>query len=426
MRTSEPTTEPTERLFLVYLNQDDSDDRTVERELEGLVDAAGGEVAGATRQRLGRPHRATYIGSGKVEEVMLYAAEAQADVVVLDTELSGIQIRNLEELIKTRVIDRTQLILDIFASRAHTREGQLQVELAQYSYMLPRLMSVYTKFERQRGGIGMRGPGETKLESDRRMVKHRISTLKAQLEEVKQHRAQQRAGRTRTPFPVVAIAGYTSAGKSTLMNRLCGTELLADAMPFATLDPTTRKLELPEGYSVYLTDTVGFIRKLPTHLIAAFRSTLEEVTLADLILHVVDVSSEDWEVQRDTVLDTLQELGAQHIPTVTVFNKVDLLDDPTQARRLVAEWEDSVAVSALDGTGIPDLLELLSKRVQHRLGRVRALVPYDQSALVEACYRNGRVLSCEYGEEGILIEAELNQELRGRLAPFEVKHVTSP
>jgi GTP-binding protein HflX len=210
------------------------------------------------------------------------------------------------------------------------------------------------------------------------------------------------------------------------MNRLCGTHLLADAMPFATLDPTTRKLDLPGGHSVFLTDTVGFIRKLPTHLVAAFRSTLEEVTLADLILHVVDVSSEDWEVQRDTVIDTLQELGAQDIPTLTVFNKVDLLDDPTLARRLVAEWEGSVAVSALDGTGIPDLVEMMSKRAQTRLGLIRAQVPYDQSALVEACYRIGRVRSCEYGEQGILLEAELTHELRSRLAPYEVKPIPTP
>ncbi|HEX9640408.1 MAG TPA: GTPase HflX, partial [Candidatus Krumholzibacteria bacterium] len=266
-----------EKLFLVYVNSDAADDESVENELAGLAEAAGGEVVGSVRQRLEKPHRATFIGKGKVEELKAYAADTAAEVVVIDDELSGVQVRNLEEQIERRVIDRPQLILDIFARRAQTREGQLQVELAQLSYMLPRLMSVYTKFERQRGGIGMRGPGETQLESDRRRVNKRISKLKEEIEDVKRHRVLQRESRARHPFPVVAIVGYTSAGKSTLMNRLSDAGVLADAMPFATLDPTTRKIDLQDGFSFFLVDTVGFIRNLPTELIAAFRATLEEV-----------------------------------------------------------------------------------------------------------------------------------------------------
>lgn len=420
MRTPENTAPPVEKLFLVYVNTDETDDAYVEAELEGLVEAAGGEVAGSTRQRLDRPTNATFVGSGKVEEIAGAVAETQADVVVFDTELNGVQIRNLEEKLQRRVIDRTSLILDIFARRARTREGQLQVELAQLTYRLPRLMSIYTKFERQRGGIGMRGPGETQLESDRRMIRNRIAGLKQEIEEVKQHREQQRQSRARSPYPVVAIVGYTSAGKSTLMNRLVGTDLLADAMPFATLDPTTRKLDLPGGYAVYLTDTVGFIRNLPTPLVAAFRSTLEEVVFADVMLHVVDVGHPEWEVQRDSVLATVADLGAEGKPTVTAFNKIDTLDDPGFARRLVADWPSSAAISAKNGTGLDDLLHQLVKSVQEHLGRVQAVVPYDQQSLVEACYQNGRVLSAEYLEDGIHLEAELVPAMRARLGPYLV------
>jgi GTP-binding protein HflX len=284
------TQEQKERAFLVFVNPDDADDRLVEEELEGLVEAAEGEVAGWTRQRIERPYKATYLGKGKVEEVTAAAAELEADFIVVDSELSGIQIRNLEEATERRVIDRTSLILDIFARRARTREGQLQVEYAQLNYRLPRLMSVYTKFERQRGGIGMRGPGETKLESDRRMIQDRLSYLKREIDGVRRHREVQRSGRARQDHPSVSLVGYTSAGKSTLMNAMCGTDLLADAMPFATLDPTTRQVNFADGYSFFLTDTVGFIRQLPTFLVAAFRATLEEVKQADLLLHIIDLA----------------------------------------------------------------------------------------------------------------------------------------
>ncbi len=419
-RPVEPEVE-LERLFLVFVNEDEDEDEYVEEELAGLCEASGGEPVGSTRQRISKPHRATYIGSGKVEEIALAAEETNAEVVVIDAELSGVQLRNLDEQIKARVVDRTQLILDIFARRAQTKEGKLQVELAQLTYMLPRLMSVYTKFERQRGGIGMRGPGETKLESDRRMVNQRIAKLKSEIDDVKRHRVLQRESRRKLPFPTVAIVGYTSAGKSTLMNRLADADVLADAMPFATLDPTTRKIERADGFSFFAIDTVGFVRKLPTHLVAAFRATLEEAVHADLLLHVIDVSNPDWDIQRDAVLETLDQLGAQEVPMLTVFNKIDALINPSEATTLVAEWDDSVAISAEKGDGIDDLLDMIVKMSKGDRAVVEALVPYDQTALVESCYRLGRVLESEYRDDGVYIRAEVVPEMQGKLAPYVVQ-----
>lgn len=411
---------PAERIFLVFVNTDVSEDEYVEAELEGLCVAVGAEVVGSLRQRVNKPHRPTFIGKGKVEELTSYAEEVEADTVVIDTELSGTQIKNLEEAVGKRVIDRTQLILDIFARRARTKEGQLQVELAQLRYRLPRLMSAWTKFERQRGGIGMRGPGETQLERDRRTVNKRISKLSAEIDGLFRQRALQRDSRKAKPHSVVAIVGYTSAGKSTLMNRLVGADVLVDAMPFATLDPTTRKLELDKGFSCFLVDTVGFIRRLPTQLVAAFRGTLEEVVHADLLVHVVDASQEDWELQRDSVLDTVRELGAEDVPMITVFNKIDLLSDSSVATRLVAEWPDSVAISAAIGTGIPDLLDLIVAKCESKLELVKALIPYDQTRLVESCHQYGRVLVKDYREDGVYLEAELVPEMRSKLEKYEV------
>lgn len=419
-KTQKDTGEPVEKAFLVFVNQDDEDDQVVEEELAGLCEAAGVEVVGGIRQRLSKPYQSTYLGKGKVEEVAAGVLDSGADVVILDAELSGIQARNLEKTIERRLVDRTQLILDIFARRARTREGQIQVELAQLEYMMPRLMSVYTKFERQKGGIGMRGPGETKLESDRRVAKDKIARLKEELEEVRRHRDQQRSARRKYPFPFATIVGYTSAGKSTLMNRLAGTDLLADAMPFATLDPTTRKIELPDGYSLFLTDTVGFIRNLPTHLVAAFRATLEEVVQADFLIHVVDVGEPHWDIQRDAVLDTLRVLGAEEKPTLTVFNKIDRLEDPTMLRALVAEWPDSVGISATEGTGMSDFQALLVKMIESHLAPVKVLLPYSESGLVDECYRYGRVRQVDYREDGIYVEADLVADLRSKIDRYGV------
>jgi GTPase len=412
---------PIEKAVLVYVNEDEAEDRIVEAELDGLCEAANVQPIASIRQRLDRPWKGTYVGSGKVDEIKVLAEDSEADLVLVDGELSGIQQRNLEEKIGKKIIDRTQLILDIFARRAKTREGMLQVELAQLTYMMPKLMTVYTKFERQKGGIGMRGPGETKLESDRRLVKERIARLEEEIADVKRIRTQQRASRRKHPFPFASIIGYTSAGKSTLMNRLAGTDLLADAMPFATLDPTTRKVELPDGYSVFLTDTVGFIRKLPTHLVAAFQSTLEEVTFADFMIHLVDVSNESWEAQWDAVMETLGTLKAMDKPIITVFNKIDALEDKTMARRLVGEYTNSVAISASLGTGMPDLQSAILRQVKDLLASMKVLIPYSHQSLLQDCYDYGRVYVQEYREDGIYVEAEVVHELRDRFERFLVQ-----
>jgi GTPase len=420
---------PIETATVVYINEDEADDLFVEDELVGLCEAAGVEVLASARQRLARPHRPTLIGSGKVEEVAMLAAEVQSDIVLVDGEVTGIQQRNLEEAFKRRVVDRTQLILDIFARRARTKEGILQVELAQLTTMLPKLMSVYTKFERQKGGIGMRGPGETKLETDRRMVRDRIARLEGEIEEVKKHRDQQRSSRRKHPFPFASIVGYTSAGKSTLMNLLAGTELLADAMPFATLDPTTRKVELADGYALFLTDTVGFIRNLPTNLVAAFRSTLEEVVHADFILHVVDISHPAWEVQHSAVMDTLAALGAEDKPMLTVFNKIDRIkkdalptadDEAPDLEAALALYPNSVAISATTGQGMKEFQDALVRQIQDLLGAVKVMIPYSEAGLVQECYSFGRVLKEEYREEGIYVEAELVEAMKQRVLRYSV------
>jgi len=415
--TSE-TTQDEERALLVYINPESEDDAYVEDELIGLCEAAHVIPVADIRQRLEEPIRSTFLGKGKIEEVATLAREVKADVVLFDGEISGIQQRNLEKIIEKRVVDRTQLILDIFARRARTREGMLQVELAQLTYMMPKLMSVYTKFERQKGGIGMRGPGETKLESDRRLIRERIARLEGEIEDVKRIRDQQRSSRRKHPFPFSSLVGYTSAGKSTLMNRLAGTDVLVDAMPFATLDPTTRKIDLTEGYSMFLTDTVGFIRNLPTHLVAAFRSTLEEVTYSDFVLHVVDVSHPNWEIQHGSVMETLDDLGAGGKPILTVFNKIDLVTDPFIRRRLVAEWPDSVAISAAKGEGIPDLMHAIEKKAKSLLTTIKALVPYSESSMVQDCYDFGRVITVEYREDGIYVDAELVGEMAAKLGKY--------
>ncbi|MBW3624024.1 MAG: GTPase HflX, partial [Armatimonadetes bacterium] len=302
-----------------------------------LASTAGVEIAGEFHQKRNEPDSASYLGKGKLQELADAVKEAQANVVLVDDDLSPTQGRNMEEVISVPVLDRTQLILDIFAQRAHTREGKLQVELAQLTYLLPRITAQYTKFERQQGGIGGRGPGETKLESDRSRIRKRISDIEKELTEVKRHRGMARQGRRKTPFPHAALVGYTSAGKSTLLNVLTGAEVFTDPKLFATLDPTTRRVLLPDGWGVLLTDTVGFIQRLPHHLVAAFRATLEEVMEADVLVHVVDASRSDRERQMEAVEEVLEELGAAAKPIVTVFNKSDLLQDQYQLRELVAE-----------------------------------------------------------------------------------------
>lgn len=409
------TKPPAERAVLVLVNMDPEDDAYVEEELTSLSDAAGIEVAGHLRQRVEKPSTATYIGRGKVEELLAAIKDEGADVAVFDCELTALQQRNLSDALKVKVIDRTQLILDIFAQRARTREGVLQVELAQYTYLLPKITSVYTQFERQKGGIGLRGPGEQKLEADRRRIKDRIAHLKRDLEEVREQRGRQRAGRRKTPFPFACLVGYTSAGKSTLMNRLTGSQVFVDPMLFATLDPTTRKVELKDGYSVFLTDTVGFVRDLPTNLVAAFRATLEEVSEADFLIHVIDVSHPNWESQRDAVYETLKDIGAESRPVLTVFNKIDLLSERTILRELVAAIPMSVAVSATKAIGLDDLENTIVRMIRSLLVPIETVIPYSNSGLVQECYDYGRVLSVEHKDDGIHIRAELVAEMADRI-----------
>jgi GTP-binding protein HflX len=404
---------------LVYTNTVPEEDAYVEEEFRALAETARFGVVAEIRQRRDSPDTHTFLGEGKVEELLDMVVESRADVVIVDDEISARQQHNLEEVLKCPVGDRSQLILDIFAQRAHTREGSLQVELAQHTYWLPRLMSRYTKFERQRGGTRSRGgPGEQKLEADRRKLYNRISTLKEHLADLERQRHLQREGRRRYPFPFAVLVGYTSAGKSTLLNTLSGSEVHVDSRLFATLDPTTRRVALPGGYSVFITDTVGFIRDLPTQLVAAFKATLEEVTFADFLILVIDASHPYWEWQRDAVYDTLNELDAGGKPIVTVFNKCDKVADTHRLVELVAATPDSAYISASEATGIDHLTDRLVAAVRQLLTPVEVLIPYSHSSLVSDCYEMGHVQDVEYKEGGILLKAEVAEEMAGRLAPF--------
>lgn len=413
--------ESQERAILVSVEPEKEMQPYAREELIALTETAGAEVVGEFHQKRDRPHAAFFIGPGKTEELYAGVQDAKADLVVVDSELSPAQARNLEEAVKCRVIDRTQLILDIFAQRAQTREGKLQVSLAQLTYLLPRLGNLYTKFERQQGGIGVRGgAGETKLETDRRKVRDQIRDLEGQLAEVRSVRQQQRIQRRRLPFPIAALVGYTSAGKSTLLNTLAGSDVYADPKLFATLDPTTRRVVLPDGWAILLTDTVGFIRNLPTNLVAAFRATLEETIEADFLIHVVDASHPYREAQREAVMEVLYDLGAADKPTITVFNKADLIKDQYELRNLVAETPNSVYLSARTAEGIPQLIERVVSTMEGLLVSVTLNVPYDRSDLVAQCYEYGRVHKADYREGGIYVEARITHDLAGRVSRYQV------
>ena len=410
-----------ERAVLVALETgDEVEDRAAMDELKELVYTAGAEIAGEFVQRRQKPDRATFLGKGRAEDLYVGVQDTEADLVIVNDELSPTQQRNLADLVKVRVIDRTQLILDIFAARAHTHEGKLQVELAQLQYLLPRLAGQGTALSRLGGGIGTRGPGETKLESDRRRSRERISDLKRELEEVRRHRHVQKQARRKLPFPSAALVGYTNAGKSTLLNTLSGSNVLVDAKLFATLDPTTRKVVLPDGWAVLVTDTVGFIRDLPHHLVAAFRATLEEVTEADFLIHVVDASHPRMVQQMGAVNYVLHELGAADKPTVTVFNKADLLEDQYALRKIVADKPNSVYISALRRQGLDQLMSTITNLLQNLLVRVSLSIPYERSDLVSLCYDSGRVLHAEYTDQSILVEAEVSRDIAGKLERFRV------
>lgn len=415
-----------ERAVIVTLSLAGGEDDQQMRvdELGELTRTAGAEVIATFAQSRRAPDKATYIGPGKAEDLKAEVASTGADLIIFDDELSPTQQRNLSEILQVRVLDRTQLILDIFAQRARTREGKFQVELAQLNYLLPRLSSLYTKFERQQGGIGGRGPGETKLESDRRRVKERIAHLGLEINEIKEQRSQQRQLRHKLPFPTCALVGYTSAGKSTILNLLSGAEVLADRMLFSTLDPTTRRVVLPGGsWSVLMTDTVGFIRNLPHHLVAAFRATLEEVTQADFLIHVVDAGHPERDRQMRAVEEVLQELGAADKPTVTAFNKADTVSDTYALRELVANTPNACYLSALKREGLPALMDRMDVTLRSLLASVTLYLPYDRSDLVALCYETGKVHSVDYDPDKIVVHADIAKDLAGRLARFTPGYV---
>ncbi|MCI8391372.1 MAG: GTPase HflX [Roseburia sp.] len=382
-------------------------------ELEELVKTAGAGVAGRLLQKREQIHPGTYVGTGKVKELAQLIAECNATGIVCDDELSPAQLKNLEEALETKVMDRTLVILDIFAARATTSEGKLQVELAQLKYRLSRLTGLGRSMSRLGGGIGTRGPGENKLESDRRLIRDRIAQLNRELKEVRQHREITRAKRQKQQIPVAALVGYTNAGKSTLLNRLTDAGVLEEDKLFATLDPTTRVLELPGRQEILLTDTVGFIRKLPHHLIEAFKSTLEEAKYADIILHVVDASSPQREVQMQTVYDTLKDLGIRGKTVVALFNKQDAVTDAEPLRDAAADH--TLGISAINGTGLGELTELLCDLLRENKILVERTIPYGDAGILQRIRRQGELLSEEYRPEGICIRAYVPADLYARL-----------
>jgi len=433
-KISQPTTPPRERAFLVgveihgqkqLLPLADS-----LSELRRLAGTAGVDVVGELTQRLNRPNVETFIGPGKVAELKALAEETLADVVIFDDELSPRHQRELEKALapNLRVLDRTGLILDIFAQHAHTSEGMLQVELAQYEYNLPRLTRAWTHLERQAGGgggragstggVGLRGPGETQLEVDKRAIRRRIAHIKGQLEKVEAHRMRYRAQRKRSRIPTVALVGYTNAGKSTLLNRLARADVHVADQLFATLDPTTRRVQLPANDSALVTDTVGFIQKLPTSLIAAFHATLEEIAQADLLLHVVDISHPNALNQSQAVQETLAEIEASHIPMVTALNKADTLQRPELAREILKDFPKAKIISALTGAGIPELLQLVREELYESYTPIHARLPYQEGALISLFHELGQVELVEHERGGVVIQGRIPGRLLAQFAPW--------
>ena len=432
-RSSEPTGPPQERGFLVGVElkkrRPSSSDGywPVEEslaELAQLASTAGIVVVGQAVQRLNHPHAATFIGPGKAKEVTERVVETAADVVIFDDELSPRHQRELEKVLGdgVKLLDRTALILDIFAQHAHTREGALQVELAQYEYRLPRLTRAWTHLARQAGGraggalggVGVRGPGETQLETDRRVIGRRIAQLKQELEKVRAHRGRHRARRRKTGVPTVAIVGYTNAGKSTLLNALSDAGVLVADQLFATLDPTTRRVELPGGGVALFTDTVGFIQKLPTQLVAAFRATLEEVTEADLLLHVLDVTHPQAERQAEAVRETLEHIGAADRPIISALNKIDRLPTPDGLFSLEARFPNGVPISALTGEGLESLLARIEGELEVQMAWLDVLIPYESGELVALFHRRGLIEQEEHTEAGTRLTGRVPRALVGR------------
>ena len=390
-------------------------DETLE-ELDALLETAGGFCTGKILQNRHAPDSHSFIGEGKALEVKMLVEATGSTMVIFDNELSPGNIRALEEIIGVTVLDRSALILDIFAQRAKTKEGRLQVELAQYKYLLPRLSGMGTSLSRQGGGIGTRGPGETKLESDRRHIRERIARLQQELEQVRQVRSVQRERRMKNSVPVVAIVGYTNAGKSTLLNRLTGAGIPANNRLFDTLDTTSRQLSVSDNLDVILTDTVGFIAKLPHHLVDAFRATLEELEYADLLLHVIDSSDEHREEHIAVVDKLIGQLAKPGVPVLRCYNKADLVEKTD-----IPVGENTVAISAATGAGMDDLLKAIEKALVHSRHHVVVTLPYAMGGMVETLHDGAQVLKVDYTGDGILVEAILDPILYGRLKDYITK-----
>lgn len=403
-----------ERVILIGVQTEQDEDVAASLdELEELAATAGAVTVGKVIQNREAVHPGTYIGKGKIEEVAALLAAYDANGVICDDELSPAQMNNLERELDCKVMDRTLLILDIFAGRATTSEGKIQVELAQLKYRQTRLTGFGTAMSRLGGGIGTRGPGEKKLEMDRRLIKSRIAALNRELKEVKRHREVTREQRSKSYVPVVAIVGYTNAGKSTLLNRLTGADILAEDKLFATLDPTTRGLKLPGGQEVLLTDTVGFIKKLPHHLIEAFKSTLEEAKYADVILHVVDTSSPQMDSQMYTVYETLSNLGVKDKAIITAFNKQDKLEDAPLIRDFKADY--TVKISAKTGAGLTDLTDTMEVVLREQKVFLECLYEYRDAAKIQLIRKYGELLEEKYQEDGIFVRAYVPAELYSRV-----------
>lgn len=423
--TENETKQAKNRAVLVGLNahclsaEENADDTSME-ELADLLETAGGVCVGTVFQNKDAPDPRTFIGEGKAAEVKELVGAMGADMVVVDNPLSPSQQRVLSEELGVQVLDRAALILDIFAQRARTREGRLQVELAQYQYLLPRLLGMWTHLERQEGAIGTRGPGETQLETDRRHIRRKIQKLREELEQVRRVRATQRTRREKNEVPVVAIVGYTNAGKSTLLNRLTGADIPANNRLFDTLDTTTRTLEISDTCTVLLSDTVGFIRKLPHHLVEAFKATLEELSYADLLLHVIDASNPLWREQAAVVEQLIVELGAEQTPRIDVFNKCDKFTG-----EILPHGEDIVSISAKTGQGLDELLEKIGGRLDTGACRVVLRLPYDQGGVVDMLHRQAKVERVDYGE-AIEVEAVCTTVQLGRLKDYIVSGWTPP
>ena len=423
--TETNTQKPKNRAVLVGLwayrleREENATEESME-ELADLLKTAGGECVGTVLQQKDAPDPRTFIGEGKVAEVRELVRAMDADMVIFDNSLSPSQQRVLGEELKVQVLDRSALILDIFAQRARTREGRLQVELAQYKYLLPRLLGMWTHLERQEGAIGTRGPGETQLETDRRHIRRKIQKLREELEQVRRVRAPQRTRREKNEVPVVAIVGYTNAGKSTLLNRLTGADIPANNRLFDTLDTTTRTLEISDTCTVLLSDTVGFIRKLPHHLVEAFKATLEELSYADLLLHVIDASNPLWREQAAVVEQLIVELGAEQTPRIDVFNKCDRFTGD-----ILPHGADIVSISAKTGQGLDELLKKIGGRLDTGACRVVLRLPYDQGGVVDMLHRQAKVERVDYGE-AIEVEAVCTPVQLGRLKDYIVSGWTPP